>query len=137
MDSDLCETSAVELRRLIGARQISPLELLETCIAPIEQVNPAVNVVCATDFTRAREAARTAEPQVMRGDALSVISVLGPKDRTVADTAMLFAASVGMVTRDPLSYPVDASSFWSLANDARSRHPSKDVKPRNKQWPPM
>ncbi len=253
MQSTLVENSAVELRRLIGTRQISPVELLDACIARIEKFNPAVNAICATDFARARETARRAEAQVMRGDALgplhglpigikdlqataglltthgnarlrgnvptadialvaklraagaivaaktnvpdlgagantrnpvwgatgnpfnptlnaggssggsaaalatgmlplctgsdtggslripaalcgvvglrpspglvandarllgwSVISVLGPMGRNVADAALMFAASVGADARDPLSYPVDPSSFWPL-----------------------
>ena len=61
MDSNLCEKSAADLRRLIGSRQISPIELLDGCIKRIERFNPAVNAICATDFTRAREAARVAE----------------------------------------------------------------------------
>ena len=253
MDPNLCEKSAVELRRLIGTRQVSPVELLEACIARIDKFNPAVNAICATDFARAREAARLAEAHVMRGGTLgplhglpmgikdlqataglltthgnvrmrghvptadialvarmraagaivtaktnvpdmgagansrnpvwgatgnpfnptlnaggssggsaaalatgmfplctgsdtggslripaalcgvvglrpspglvandarqlgwSVISVLGPMGRSVADTALMFAASVGLDARDPLSYPVDPSSFWPL-----------------------
>lgn len=253
MNSPLVETSAVELRRLIGSRQLSPVELLEACIARIETLNPAINAICATGFTRAREAARQAEAQVMRGAPLgplhglpmgikdlqdtegllttygnvglrgnvptadnalvarlraagaivtaktnvpdmgagantrnpvwgatgnpfnpslnaggssggsaaalaadmlplctgsdtggslripaalcgvvglrpspglvandarplgwSVISVLGPMGRNVADTALMFAASVGHDARDPLSYPVDAASLWPL-----------------------
>ncbi len=253
MTSSLVEDSAVELRRLIGTRQLSPVELLDACIERIGRFNPAVNAICATDFTRAREAARLAETQVMRGDALgplhglpmgikdlqataglltthgnvrlrgnvpgadmslvakmraagaivtaktnvpdlgagantrnpvwgatgnpfnpalnaggssggsaaalatsmlplctgsdtggslripaalcgvvglrpspglvandarslgwSVISVLGSMGRSVADTALMFGASVGADPRDPLSYPVDATSFWPL-----------------------
>jgi len=253
MDSTLPETSAVELRRLIGTRQLSPVELMDTCIARIEAVNPAINAICAIDFERARASAREAEAQVMRGVPLgplhglplgvkdlqdtagllttygnvrlrgnvptadnvlvsrlraagaivtaktnvpdmgagansrnpvwgatgnpfnpalnaggssggsaaalaadllpictgsdtggslripaalcgvvglrpspglvandarplgwSVISVLGPMGRSVADTALQFAASVGPDARDPLSYPVDASKFWPL-----------------------
>jgi amidase len=253
MNTALVETSAVELRRLIGSRQLSPVELLDACIARIESMNPAVNAICATDFTRAREAARQAEAQVMRGGPLgplhglplgikdlqdtegllttygnvrlrgnvpaadnalvarmraagaivtaktnvpdmgagantrnpvwgatgnpfnpqlnaggssggsaaalatdmlplctgsdtggslripaalcsvvglrpspglvandarplgwSVISVLGPMGRNVADTALMFAASVGHDARDPLSYPVDPASLWPL-----------------------
>ncbi|HEY3046924.1 MAG TPA: amidase, partial [Polaromonas sp.] len=64
MNSSLTEKSAVELRRLIGGRQLSPVELLDACIARIESANPAINAICATDFTRAREAARQAEAQV-------------------------------------------------------------------------
>ena len=253
MNSTLVQKSAVELRRLIGSRQLSPVELLDACIARIEALNPAVNAICATDFVRAREAARAAEAQVMRGAPLgplhglplgvkdlqdtagllttygnvrlrgnvpaadialvaklraagaiitaktnvpdmgagantrnpvwgatgnpfnpalnaggssggsaaalatdmlplctgsdtggslripaalcgvvglrpspglvandaralgwSVISVLGPMGRTVADAALLFASSVGADARDPLSYPVQTSSFWPL-----------------------
>ena len=252
-DHALPELTAVELRRLIGARQISPVELMDACIARIEALNPAVNAIAATDFDRAREAARIAEQQVMSGAPLpplhglplgvkdlqdtagllttygnvglrghvpsrdialvarlkaagaivtaktnvpdmgagantrnpvwgatgnpfdprlnaggssggsaaalavdmlplctgsdtggslripaalcgvvglrpspglvpndakalgwSVISVLGPMGRTVNDTALQLAASVGFDVRDPLSYPVEASSFWPL-----------------------
>ena len=39
-DDSLVVLSAVKLRRLIEAKQISPVELLEACIARIEAVNP-------------------------------------------------------------------------------------------------
>ena len=258
--SSLPELSAVELRRLIGTRQLSPVELMDACIGRIEAVNPAINAICATDFERARAAARSAEAAVMRGDALgplhglplgvkdlqdtagllttygnvglrgnvpaqdnvlvarlraagaivtaktnvpdmgagansrnpvwgatgnpfdptlnaggssggsaaalaadllplctgsdtggslripaalcgvvglrpspglvandarplgwSVISVLGPMGRSVADTAMMLAASVGPDARDPLSYPVHGSAFWPLRSTDLSR----------------
>ena len=78
----LLSLSAVELRRQIGARQLSPVELLEACIARIEAVNPAVNAVTATAFDRARVEAREAEAAVMRGDALGLLHglPLGVKD---------------------------------------------------------
>jgi amidase len=253
MRPTLPDLSAVELRRLVGSRQVSPVELMDACIGRIESLNPAINAICATDFVRARQAAREAEAQVMRGGPLgplhglplgvkdlqdtagllttygnvrlrgnvpakdnalvaklraagaivtaktnvpdmgagansrnpvwgatgnpfnpalnaggssggsaaalaagmlpictgsdtggslripaslcgvvglrpspglvandarplgwSVISVLGPMGRNVADTALLFSASVGADARDPLSYPVDASTFWPL-----------------------
>ena len=253
MHSTLPDISAVELRNLIASREVSPVELMDACIDRIERLNPAINAICATDYERAREGAREAEAQVMRGGPLgplhglplgvkdlqdtagllttygniglrgnvpakdnalvaklraagaivtaktnvpdmgagansrnpvwgatgnpfnpalnaggssggsaaalaagllpictgsdtggslripaslcgvvglrpspglvandarplgwSVISVLGPMGRNVADTALLFAASVGADARDPLSYPVDASTFWPL-----------------------
>jgi len=249
----LPELSAVELRRLIGTRQISPVELMQACIDRIERINPAINAICATDFEEARAGAKQAEAAVMRGDALgplhglplgvkdlqdtkgllttygniglrgnipkadnslitrlrlagaivtaktnvpdmgagansrnpvwgatgnpfnpslnaggssggsaaalatdllpictgsdtggslripaaicgvvgmrpspgmvannarplgwSVISVLGPMGRTVADTAMLYASSTGSDPMDPIAFPVDASSIWPL-----------------------
>jgi len=80
--SHLVETSAVELRRLIGARQLSPVELLQACIARIEQLNPFVNAVTATCFERARAEARAAEQAVMRGEPLGLLHglPLGVKD---------------------------------------------------------
>lgn len=80
--SSLVETSAVELRHLIGARQLSPVELLDACIARIEQLNPFVNAVTATCFERARTEARAAEQAVMRGEPLGLLHGLpiGIKD---------------------------------------------------------
>ena len=34
---EACDLTAVEARRMIGARQLSPLELLESCLARIER----------------------------------------------------------------------------------------------------
>lgn len=81
-EQSLVSLSAVELRRLIGARQLSPVELLEACIARIEAVNPYVNAVTATAYERARAEAREAEQAVMRGDALGLLHglPLGVKD---------------------------------------------------------
>ncbi len=78
----LPELSAVELRRLIGSRQVSPVELMDACIARIEHLNPAINAMCATDFEHAREGAQLAEAAVMRGDALGLLHglPLGVKD---------------------------------------------------------
>jgi Asp-tRNA(Asn)/Glu-tRNA(Gln) amidotransferase A subunit family amidase len=45
----------------------------------------------------------------------SVISVLGPMGRTVADTALQLSASVGFNALDPLSYDQQGASFWPLA----------------------
>ncbi|MFP5397727.1 MAG: amidase family protein, partial [Gammaproteobacteria bacterium] len=67
---EILDLSAVEQRRLIGRRALSPLELMRACIARIETLNPGVNAVCATDFDRALGAARDAEAAVTRGDAL-------------------------------------------------------------------
>jgi Asp-tRNA(Asn)/Glu-tRNA(Gln) amidotransferase A subunit family amidase len=81
-DSTLTARSAVELRRLIGCRQLSPVELMDACIARIETLNPAINAIAATDFERARASARAAEADVMRGAALGPLHglPLGVKD---------------------------------------------------------
>lgn len=80
--TSITEISAVELRRLIGARELSPVELLEACIARIEQLNPYVNAITATWYERARAEARVAEAAVLRGEPLGLLHglPLGVKD---------------------------------------------------------
>ncbi|WP_241291057.1 amidase [Burkholderia stabilis] len=74
--------SAVDARRLIAGRQISPVELLDACIAQMERVNPHVNALAATRFDLARSEARAAEQAVMRGETLGLLHglPLGVKD---------------------------------------------------------
>ena len=78
----LCDLSAVELRRLIGVKAISPVALLEDCLERIAAVNPALNAIVATALGRAREEARAAEQAVMAGEALGLLHGLpiGIKD---------------------------------------------------------
>ena len=83
---ELLQKSAVELRRLIGARQLSPLELMEACIDRIETLNPKVNAICATDFDRAREQARAAEARMMAGDELPLLHGLPIGIKDLQDT---------------------------------------------------
>ena len=56
-----CDLSAVEARRMISAKQLSPVELVESCIKRIEATNGAVNAIVAMDEEAALEAARSAE----------------------------------------------------------------------------
>lgn len=78
----LVEHSAVALRQMIAAGDISPVELLEACIDRIEAVNPFVNAVTATCFDRARGEARAAEQAVLKGEQLGLLHglPLGVKD---------------------------------------------------------
>lgn len=88
-DLDLPRLPAIELRRLIGARRLSPVELMDACIARIDRYNPAVNAIAATDFERARAAAREAETAVMRGEALGPLHGLPLGVKDLQDTAGL------------------------------------------------
>ena len=68
--SELCDIGAVELRRMIGAKEISPVELLASCLTRIERVNPTLNAVTAMCIDRAKDEAKTAERAVTAGDRL-------------------------------------------------------------------
>ncbi len=89
----LVTQSAVALRRQIGEKQISPLELMHACIAQIERYNPAVNAICATDYERALDTARTAQTQVMRGDPLPALHGLPLGVKDLQATAGLLSTS--------------------------------------------
>jgi len=80
--TELCDLGAVELRRLMGSRRISPVELLESCLARIDAVNPTVNALTATCIARARDEARASEARIRRGEPLGVLEglPLGVKD---------------------------------------------------------
>jgi amidase len=80
--SELCDQTAIDLRRMIGAKEISPVDLVESCIARTEAVDPAVNAMVTPVFERAREEAANAEQAVMDGDELGLLHGLpvGVKD---------------------------------------------------------
>src|SRR3546814_11665652 len=65
--TELCDLEAVALRRLIGQREISPVELLRSCLARINKVNPTLNAITATCYDRARAEAEAADPAVREG----------------------------------------------------------------------
>ena len=48
----LLEMSSAELRRRIGSKEISPVELTEAAIARIEALNPSINAICGTAYGR-------------------------------------------------------------------------------------
>lgn len=68
--TDLLELSAVQLAWLIRGKQISPVELIEQCIARLEQVQPLCNAMAVDLFDDARAAARRAEEDVLKGRPL-------------------------------------------------------------------
>ncbi|WP_029003320.1 amidase [Azorhizobium doebereinerae] len=66
----LCDLTAVDLRQRIAAKSVSPVEVLDACLARIAAVDPAVNAMVVVDEDGARAAARAAEAAVMRGEDL-------------------------------------------------------------------
>ena len=68
--ADLLAAPAVELRRRIGTKEISPVELVDACIERIERLNPGVNAIAAICYARARQEANAAEKAAMRGERL-------------------------------------------------------------------
>ena len=77
-----CDLSAARARHLIRTGELSPEDLLESCIARVDAANPAINAIVATDFERARHEAAVAAQAVRDGAELGPLHGLpvGIKD---------------------------------------------------------
>jgi amidase len=95
-----CDLAATAARALIGAKQLSATELMESCIARIEAVDPAVNAMVARDFERARAAARTADEATARGDDLPALHGLPVGVKDLEETAGLRTTFGSPIFRD-------------------------------------
>ncbi len=87
--NELSDLSATELRQLMAERAISPVEILDQCLARIASVNPAVNAVVTLDENGARAAARIAEAAILRGDDLGPLHGIPVLIKDTQDTAGL------------------------------------------------
>lgn len=100
MPEALLEMSAVEARRLIGAGELSPVELLDACLARIEAVEPSVNALAATAFERARDEARRAQEAVARREPLGLLHGLPIGVKDLEETAGLLTTYGSPLYRD-------------------------------------
>ncbi len=102
------DLTAIEARRLISRRKLSPVELAESCIARVEAVNHAVNALVAYDFTRLMEEARAAEAKVASGEALGPLHGLPVGVKDMIDVAGLPTTFGSEIFRDNMAAKDDA-----------------------------
>jgi len=69
-DDDLAFQSAVELRRLVADKQVSPVELTDLYLRRIERIDPKLSSYLTVTGEEAIRDARAAEQAVARGDDL-------------------------------------------------------------------
>src|SRR5215468_2063911 len=99
-NEELVALSAVELRRRIGTKEISPVELLDACLERIEEVNSAVNAVTAMSLKRARQEAKAAEAAVRRGESLPPLHGLPTGIKDLEETKDLLTTYGSPLYRD-------------------------------------
>ena len=73
-DTELCYTPAIELGRLIRAREVSPVEICDAVLGRIDRLNPVLNAYLTVTADHARDLARASEARALRGE------LLGPLD---------------------------------------------------------
>ncbi|MCU1692047.1 MAG: Amidase [Frankiales bacterium] len=63
-------STALDVAAAVREKRVSPLEVLDLCLAEVDRTNPSVNAVVWRDDDAHRAAARQAGEAVVRGDAL-------------------------------------------------------------------
>jgi Asp-tRNA(Asn)/Glu-tRNA(Gln) amidotransferase A subunit family amidase len=111
-----CDLSALEARRLIGNRKLSPVELLESCLARIERTNPAVNAIVAMDAATARKRAAEIEQAIGRGEDVGLLAGLPIGIKDLQATAGLRTTSGSLLFKDH----VPAEDEFGVANIRRA-----------------
>ncbi len=66
-DHELCDLSATEALALLGSRDISAVDLLQSCLDRIESVNDSVNAIVAIDADVGLAQAKRADKQIAAG----------------------------------------------------------------------
>jgi amidase len=84
----------------LRAGEVSSLELVESCIARIERLNPDINAVVATDYERARERARAADDARSNGLTLGPLHGVPMTVKDSLETAGLVTTSGAPALRD-------------------------------------
>ena len=102
--SDLTGLSAIALRRLIGARQLSPVELLDACIARIEALNPFVNAICATKASPRGLSQNERTSQSRVNSIRQCPSGVGANDQRMSKRRKFRSADVTMMERGRSSF---------------------------------
>ena len=69
-DGELAYMSAAEIAERVRRRVLSPVEIVEACIARIERRNPSLNAFVFNGFDDARREAKAAEEAIMSGAAV-------------------------------------------------------------------
>jgi amidase len=98
--SEPCDLTAVDARALMGRRKLSPVELLDSCIARIEAVDHAVNAMVARDYEGARRTAQRAEAAAMAGGDLPPLHGLPVGIKDLSATAGLRTTWGSSIFRD-------------------------------------
>ncbi|HEY7665087.1 MAG TPA: amidase [Xanthobacteraceae bacterium] len=86
-DASLARKSARELARLIRAREVSPLEVLDAHLAVIERLNRKLNAIVTLAAEEARAAARAAEVAAGKGAPLGPLHGLPIAIKDITATA--------------------------------------------------
>ena len=111
-----CDLSALEARAAIGRRELSALELLESCLARIERTNGTVNAVVAMDVPAARKRAQEIDAAIGRGEDAGLLAGMPVGIKDLQSTAGLRTTFGSLLYKDN----VPAADEHDVANVRRA-----------------
>jgi amidase len=83
----LCDLTAIEMRRLLSAGDVSARELLDAHLKRIERINPSVNAIVTLVPELAAERAFKADEAFAQGESLGLLHGLPVAHKDLVDTA--------------------------------------------------
>ncbi len=87
--SEPCDLTATRARELLATRELSAVELLESCLARVDATNGAVNALVIRDDDAARARAQSIDDARARGDELGPLAGLPVAIKDIQTTAGL------------------------------------------------
>jgi amidase len=97
---EICFLTATELVRLVRARELSALEVMEAHLAQIEHTNPEVNAIVTLTAEQALDGARAADDALARGGELGPLHGLPVAHKDLVPTAGVRTTFGSLVYRD-------------------------------------
>ena len=116
--TDLCYTSAKELSSMIVRKELSPVEVMETVLERVEELNPKLNAICTVTPERAMDKARQAEQALQQGKPL------GPLHGIPLDEAGLEAAVPAILIGTDTIYNAFNGAFGNISQGLLDRRKS-------------
>src|SRR5215217_196782 len=99
-EQEICFLEATELVRLIRAKELSALEVMEAHLVRIESANPRVNAIVTLTAERALDRARAADGKLARGEELGVLHGLPLAHKDLFPTEGVRTTFGSLVYRD-------------------------------------
>ncbi|MGK0170533.1 MAG: amidase, partial [Gammaproteobacteria bacterium] len=97
---EICDLSAASIRRALGERRISSVDVLQSCLDRIAQTNPTVNALVALDCERAQDRARELDKMAANGEVLGALHGLPVGIKDLNDTQHLRTTYGSLLFKD-------------------------------------